>query len=113
MAAARKISDKPAPRHTIGSIIKDGEDVEPYVLVLADGSEITFVSPEELEAESGVRLLRAATIRPHELWEILGEWLPEEELRLIRKQKFTLGQISKILAAVKTHFDDYFGPSGN
>lgn len=113
MAAARITSDKPAPRHSINSIRKDGAEVEPYILVLADGTEITFRSPEDLDAESGVRLMRAATVRPHEIWEILGEWLSEKELVAIRKEKLTLGQVVRILEAVKSHFEEYFGHLGN
>lgn len=106
--------DKPVVQFTLASIRKDVKKVDVLKVGISNSKTITFpdlLGMESVDADQKLAFINSCGVG--RIWLGLEEWLSEEDVKLLKAEKLSLVQLSKLMKNADQYYQDQYGDLGN
>lgn len=108
-----KKTDTPKVHASLAKLRKEARAAaEPFQIALHDNKIVTFDDPFSQDAERAERIfygLQNGTTRPSAA---IRDWLSEEDADVLFSQGLTMRDLTLIVEAAMSHFEQTYGPQG-
>jgi len=105
---------KKAPAHfNLLDHLEKETKVKPFTAVIdADGTEITFPNPMEMNWKDASRFMENMTSEDVSVGVVFSEWLSAEDYKALEDADITMSQLMKLAEAVSEHYGAVLGTPG-